>query len=201
MKTEVRVKWTDALRSGRYEKAKGTLRRLLNPITERVDGEIVRSEPETPKIGNCCLGVAACEFPREGDQWNLNVGDAGYEWKGQGKVGNLVSAESYLPSAVAERMGLPEHVSDFDFWIQWIDDDGETTTQRFWLSGLNDYTIGDGEENNRNHRRIPDDKQHLDREFTLEQIADVIDWVWQDEETPPVDSYVLTPTAYEREMH
>lgn len=143
MDTRVKALWLDALRSGEYEQAKEVLAKV---------------DPETGKVGYCCLGVLCDLAVKEGvipspvlvDRYE-NGGEASLREKDRYLYGDPDGPErststAELPVAVKEWAGLydtspavdgpnPDYVPDQTPEEEW---DYEPETLTYGLAELND---------------------------------------------------------------
>jgi hypothetical protein len=113
MKADIKTRWLEALRSGRYTQAKGALRK------DALDG--------TPAF--CCLGVL-CELwladhPLPGWQSGQRILKTGGTPE---QVGEIMGEDNFLPDEVQEWAGLDSRDGEFD------NDEGEMSN----LAELND---------------------------------------------------------------
>jgi hypothetical protein len=98
MRTDIKKRWMDALRSGEYKQGKGCLARNCSGEKEY-----------------CCLGVL-CDIymqdhPNETMTWEYDLDDSTNETK----IGSLHGTEFVLPHKVQEWSGLGEAVPMVDY--------------------------------------------------------------------------------------
>lgn len=147
-------KWVDALRSGDYKQASGTLRRI------GYDGDNVVVK------GMCCLGVA-CDVSGLG------------EWKSKAEEGITSKADDttsnyVIPTCSASDAYLPSLVKDWLFGdeVDKVDRDPMLTVT---AEEIEKNQIGlrhrYGDDNNRVKAAILNDNY----DYTFEQIADVVE--------------------------
>lgn len=159
MKPEIQKLWSDALRSGEFQQATGTLTRTASP--NWVD-DTTGNVPEAT-IGSCCLGVA-CELAIKDEvisktKETRDDGETVYIYGSNEEEGS-----AYLPSEVQEWMG----VTDRNVYFDMTDFDFEP------FGGLK---YGQEQASHKNDGKIIIEASILNDSyvFTFEQIADLID--------------------------
>ena len=104
MNPDIKVRWVEALRSGRYEQARGVLRKQID---------------DQGRVGYCCLGVLCDLYVGLGvGHWGVSNYDGSVSFRTEGG-----SASIYPPAEAAVHAGLDNHdMQDLAF----MNDEGAT---------------------------------------------------------------------------